>query len=47
MEDLERVLEGIQKDELKKKKSLARKFLVVEGLYVNTGEITKLPALVS
>lgn len=46
MDDLERVLEKIRIEEIKKKKPLTRKFLVVEGLYLNSGEIAPLPKLV-
>lgn len=46
MADLERVLEKIKAEEIKKKKPLTRKFLVVEGLYLNTGSIAPLPKLV-
>ncbi|TPX35481.1 hypothetical protein SmJEL517_g02098 [Synchytrium microbalum] len=46
MEDLARVLEDIKRDELKKRKPLARKFIVVEGLYANHGDIAPLPKLI-
>ncbi|TPX51389.1 hypothetical protein SeMB42_g00487 [Synchytrium endobioticum] len=46
MEDLARVLEEIKRDELKKRKPLARKFIVVEGLYANYGDIAPLPRLI-
>ncbi|KAI8824289.1 pyridoxal phosphate-dependent transferase [Fimicolochytrium jonesii] len=46
MEDLERVLKQVQQESLKKKKPLTRQFIVVEGLYVNHGDICPLPKLI-
>ncbi|KAJ3183354.1 serine palmitoyltransferase component [Gaertneriomyces sp. JEL0708] len=46
MEDLERVLEQINKEQIKKKKPLTRRFIVVEGIYANHGDICPLPQLV-
>ncbi|KAJ3214528.1 serine palmitoyltransferase component [Clydaea vesicula] len=47
MKDLERVLEDLKKKEQKKKsKTITRKFIVVEGLYMNSGDIAPLPDLV-
>ncbi|KND01689.1 serine C-palmitoyltransferase LCB1 [Spizellomyces punctatus DAOM BR117] len=45
MEDLEKVLEGIQRDQIEKKKPLTRRFIVAEGLYANHGDICPLPKL--
>lgn len=46
--DLRRLLEEQLKNELQnpKKAKATRKFLVIEGLYMNTGEICKLPQLI-
>lgn len=46
MADLERILKKIEQEERKRKTSLTRKFLVVEGLYLNSGQIAPLPELV-
>ena len=46
MKDLEKKLESIRVDDLNKKKPLNRKFILVEGLYVNSGEIARLPEVV-
>ncbi|KAJ3280427.1 serine palmitoyltransferase component [Borealophlyctis nickersoniae] len=47
LEDLERVLKQVQADDIKnKKKTLTRRFIVVEGLYVDYGDICPLPELV-
>ncbi|KAL1924534.1 uncharacterized protein VTP21DRAFT_4188 [Calcarisporiella thermophila] len=46
MEDLERVLEEIRVDQLRKKKPLTRRFIVTEGLFANYGDITPLPKLI-
>ncbi|KAJ3333146.1 serine palmitoyltransferase component [Blyttiomyces sp. JEL0837] len=46
MEDLERVLEKIQFDAVKKKTPLTRRFIVVEGVYANYGDICELPAII-
>ncbi|KAK2722316.1 serine palmitoyltransferase 1-like [Artemia franciscana] len=47
MEDLERViLKQIEKESQKLKKKAVRKFIVVEGIYLNTGDICKLPELI-
>ncbi|KAJ3088446.1 serine palmitoyltransferase component [Quaeritorhiza haematococci] len=46
MNDLERVLEEIKQDCTKKKANLTRQFLVVEGLYVNHGDVAPLPRLI-
>ncbi|XP_063228626.1 serine palmitoyltransferase 1 [Bacillus rossius redtenbacheri] len=50
VEDLERILEEEAERELrnsKKKQRNRRKFLVVEGIYMNTGQICPLPELVA
>ena len=44
MEDLERVMQRVVKDQAKKK--LTRRFLVAEGLFETTGDSVNLPALV-
>ena len=47
MKDLERILIELQKSDLKKSKPLFRKFIVVEGIYLNHGDIAPLPELVA
>ncbi|XP_065368554.1 serine palmitoyltransferase 1 [Calliphora vicina] len=49
MNDLERLLDEQASRDLKnpKKSSKTRRFLVVEGIYINTGEICPLPELVA
>jgi serine palmitoyltransferase len=44
MEDLERVMERVVKDQAKKK--LTRRFIVTEGLFETTGDCVDLPTLV-
>ncbi|KAG8305303.1 Serine palmitoyltransferase 1 [Homalodisca vitripennis] len=48
MDDLNRLLEETRQADLKntKKASRSRRFLVVEGIYANTGEICPLPELI-
>lgn len=46
MKDLERVLKEIDRENSKNRKPLTRKFIVVEGLYQNHGDIVPLPELV-
>eukprot|EP01117_Protostelium_nocturnum_P000363 TRINITY_DN10422_c0_g1_i1.p1 TRINITY_DN10422_c0_g1~~TRINITY_DN10422_c0_g1_i1.p1 ORF type:complete len:474 (-),score=174.87 TRINITY_DN10422_c0_g1_i1:82-1503(-) len=46
MEDLERVLKKIQKDDQKSKKKLTRRYIIVEGLYLNYGDVTPLDQIV-
>ena len=48
IEDLEHVLDEYAKDELKNPKltKITRKFLVVEGIYLNTGEICCLKEMI-
>lgn len=47
MQDLERVLSKIQLDADKKKSPLTRRFIVVEGLYTNYGDLCDLPTVVA
>eukprot|EP01103_Thecamoeba_quadrilineata_P000378 TRINITY_DN10319_c0_g1_i1.p1 TRINITY_DN10319_c0_g1~~TRINITY_DN10319_c0_g1_i1.p1 ORF type:complete len:483 (-),score=109.86 TRINITY_DN10319_c0_g1_i1:169-1617(-) len=42
MEDLERVLEQVKADHIRSKRKLTRRFLVIEGVYQNTGNIVPL-----
>ena len=46
MEDLERVLEEIQKEHVRLKKPLTRRFIIAEGLSETFGDIVNLPKLV-
>lgn len=48
VEDLERVLKEQEKEDLRnpKKAKVTRRFLVVEGLYLNYGDICNLPRMV-
>ncbi|KDD71868.1 class I/II aminotransferase, partial [Helicosporidium sp. ATCC 50920] len=45
MEDLERVLTEVAKEDRRKKKPLNRRFIAVEGVYANTGEVAPLAAI--
>lgn len=45
MEDLERVLQRIQKEQARK--PLTRRFIVTEGIFENSGDMSNLPKLVS
>ncbi|KAI9101035.1 pyridoxal phosphate-dependent transferase [Phlyctochytrium arcticum] len=45
MADLERVLQDVQREHIQKKRPLTRRFIVVEGLYANHGDICPLPQL--
>ncbi|KAJ3269354.1 serine palmitoyltransferase component [Terramyces sp. JEL0728] len=45
MDDLERVLKEVQIERKKKKLPLTRQFIIVEGVYANTGSICNLPRL--
>jgi serine palmitoyltransferase len=45
MEDLERVLEKIRMETIKKKMPLTRRWIIVEGVYANYGDITPLPKI--
>lgn len=44
MEDLERVLQRVTKEQAKK--PLTRRFIITEGLFENTGDVVNLPKLV-
>ncbi|KAJ1566241.1 serine palmitoyltransferase component [Cladochytrium tenue] len=46
MDDLERVLNKIQEEAKKKKAPLTRRFIVVEGVYANHGDLCDLPRIV-
>ncbi|KAI8869137.1 PLP-dependent transferase [Ramicandelaber brevisporus] len=46
MNDLERVLKDMDAEIKRKKLPLTRRFIVVEGLYINTGSIAPLPQLI-
>lgn len=45
MEDLQRVLERVTKEQ--RKKPLTRRFIITEGLFETTGDIVNLPKVVS
>lgn len=45
MQDLALVLEELERDAVKSKRPLTRRFIVVEGLYQNYGDLVPLPAL--
>jgi len=47
MEDLERILISVQKEDKKTKRRLNRRFIISEGLFQNYGDICPLPDLVS
>jgi serine palmitoyltransferase len=44
MEDLERVLQKVTKEQAKK--PLTRRFIITEGLFENIGDVVNLPKLV-
>jgi len=44
--DLERILEEVKKEDAKSKKPVSRRFIIVEGLYQNYGDIAPLKQLV-
>jgi serine palmitoyltransferase len=46
MDDLERVLEEIRREHSQSKKPLTRRFIIVEGLSENFGDIVDLPRVV-
>ncbi|KAI9020469.1 pyridoxal phosphate-dependent transferase [Hyaloraphidium curvatum] len=46
MDHLQSILEEITRDAKRKNKPLTRRFIVVEGLYANTGDLCNLPKLV-
>ncbi|KAJ1926091.1 serine palmitoyltransferase component [Tieghemiomyces parasiticus] len=45
MADLERVLREVQREDQATKRMVTRRFIVVEGLYVNTGDVAPLPTI--
>jgi len=45
VKDLRRVLEEIKQDDAAKKKKVYRKFVIIEGLYYNYGDIAPLPEI--
>ncbi|KAJ1658539.1 serine palmitoyltransferase component [Dispira simplex] len=47
MKDLERILKEIEQEDQATKRVVTRRFIVVEGLYVNTGDIVPLPDLLA
>lgn len=47
MEDLERVLKGVERDAKRKGGPLKRRFIITEGIFENTGELVNLPRIVS
>lgn len=46
MEDLEKVLQELKAENLRKNKPLSRQFIVVEGIYANCGDICPLVELI-
>jgi len=46
MEDLERILKGIQDKDRRSRRPLNRRFIVIEGVYLNYGDIAPLPKIV-
>jgi serine palmitoyltransferase len=47
VDDLERVLEELQRDDKRSKRKLTRRFIVTEALFENDGSIVDLPRIVS
>jgi serine palmitoyltransferase len=47
MEDLERVLQSVDREQKRKKAKLTKKFIVAEGIYENDGMMLDLPKVVS
>lgn len=47
MEDLERVLKGVERDAKRKGGPLKRRFIITEGIFENTGVLVNLPRIVS
>ncbi|KAJ9119203.1 hypothetical protein QFC22_003695 [Naganishia vaughanmartiniae] len=47
MEDLERVLKGVERDAKRKGGPLKRRFIITEGIFENTGVMANLPRIVS
>jgi len=45
MKDLERVLEQVKQKDIKTKREIARRFIVIEGVYFNFGDICPLPKI--
>jgi len=45
MEDLERILKKVQSEDRKSKRKLNRRFIVIEGLYHNFGDLADLPKI--
>jgi len=46
MEDLERILKGIQRVDQQTKRVIPRRFIVFEGVYYNYGDISPLPKII-
>ncbi|KAJ1977608.1 serine palmitoyltransferase component [Dimargaris xerosporica] len=46
MADLERILKEVQAEDLATKRTVTRRFIVAEGLYINCGDLVPLPELV-
>ncbi|KAJ1969265.1 serine palmitoyltransferase component, partial [Dimargaris verticillata] len=46
MADLERILKEIQAEDMATKRTVTRRFIVAEGLYINCGDLAPLPELV-
>jgi hypothetical protein len=47
MQDLERVLQGVDREMKRKKGKLTKRFIVAEGIYENDGMMLDLPKVVS
>lgn len=45
MEDLEKILKQVQQKDKREKRKLNRRFIVIEGLYQNYGDIALLPTI--
>ncbi|KXN68820.1 serine palmitoyl CoA transferase subunit LcbA [Conidiobolus coronatus NRRL 28638] len=46
MKDLERILKEVETEDLKTKRLPPRRFIIVEGLYQNSGDIAPMPTLI-
>ena len=46
MQDLERVLQGVDREMKRKKSKLTKRFIVAEGIYENDGMMLDLPKVV-
>lgn len=46
LSSLEEVLQGVEKERLKKRLPLTRRFIVTEGIFENDGEMVDLPKIV-